>query len=255
MSAKRKSDRLAVILERIGDSGTVAIDELAEEFSVSASSIRRDLHELAEQRLLTRTHGGAVGGLVSYELPLRYRGGRRSEQKQRIARAAARLVPQGATVGISGGTTTTEAARLLATRGDVTIVTNALNIAAEVAVRPNVRLFVTGGMARASSFELVGPSAERTLLDYNLDIALLGVNGIDVEAGCTTHDDVEARTNAALIKRARRPIVLADSTKLGQVAFARICGIGDVDLLITDDDAGTEVLAKFRKEGLEVDVV
>jgi DeoR family transcriptional regulator of aga operon len=250
-----KSERLANILERIGASGAVAIDELAKEFNVSASTVRRDLQELAQQHLLTRTHGGAVGGALSYELPLRYRGGRRSEQKQRIAKAAAKLVPPGATVGISGGTTTTEAARLLATRDELTVVTNALNIAAELAVRPNIRLFVTGGLARPSSFELVGPSAENALMDYNLDIALLGVNGMDVEAGCTTHDYVEARTNAALIKRARRQIVLADSTKLGQVAFARICGIDEVDLLVTDNNADPSIIAAFRKMGLEVEVV
>jgi DeoR family transcriptional regulator of aga operon len=251
----RKTQRLPTILELINEGGAVTIDELAREFDVSSATIRRDLRELGEQHFLTRTHGGAVAGAVSYELPLRYRGGRRSEQKRRIARAAADLVPSGATIGISGGTTTTEAARVLAARGDLTIVTNALNIAAEVAVRPSIRLFVTGGMARPASFELVGLGAEKTLCDYNLDIALLGVDGIDLKAGCTTHDDVEARTNAALIRRARRRVVLADSTKLGQVAFACICGIGDVDLLITDSDADIEAVGAFRKAGLSVEEV
>lgn len=251
----RKSERLPTILERISESGVVTIDELARELDVSSATIRRDLRELGEQHFLTRTHGGAISGAVSYELPLRYRGGRRSDQKRRIARAAARLVHSGATIGISGGTTTTETARLLATCSDLTIVTNALNIAAEVAVRPNIRLFVTGGMARPASFELVGLGAEKTLSDYNLDIALLGVDGIDVNAGCTTHDDVEARINAVLIRRARRRVVLADSTKLGRVAFACICGIDNVDLLITDSDADIEAVEAFRKAGLSVEEV
>jgi DeoR family transcriptional regulator of aga operon len=251
----RKTERLSIIFERLNDDGAVAVDELARYVNVSPATIRRDLQELGEQRLLKRTHGGAIAGAVSYELPLRYRGGRRSEEKRRIGQAAARLVPAGATIGISGGTTTTEAARLVARQSDLTIVTNALNIAAELAVRPNLHLFVLGGMARAASFELVGPVAEQALSGYNLDMALLGVDGIDLDAGCTTHDPVEARTNAALIKRARRCVVLADSTKLGRVAFAQICRIEDVELLITDADADAEVLAALRKAGLTIEVV
>lgn len=163
--------------------------------------------------------------------------------------------PSGATVGISGGTTTTEAARVLATQNSITIVTNSLNIATEVAVRPNVRLFVTGGMARAASFELVGPVAERTLSDWNLDLALLGVDGIDPVAGCATHDTVEASTNATLIGRARKCIVLADSSKLGRVTFAHICDLDAVDTLITDADADDELVTAFRKAGLSVEEV
>jgi DeoR family transcriptional regulator, aga operon transcriptional repressor len=251
----RKDARLPVILQRLSEGGSASIEELARALDVSTSTIRRDLNELEEQRLLNRTHGGAVAGSVSYELPLRYRGERQSEQKRRIGRAVAALVPPGATVGISGGTTTTEAARVLAAQNSVTIVTNSLNIATEVAIRPNVRLFVTGGMARSASFELVGPVAERTLSDYNLDLALLGVDGIDLVAGCTTHDTVEAKTNSTLIGRAAKCIVLADSSKLGRVTFAHICDLDAVDTLITDADADEEIVASFRKAGLTVDEV
>ena len=251
----RKDERLPIILQRLSEGGTATIDELARTLDVSAATIRRDLSELGEQRFLTRTHGGAAAGAVPYELPLRYRGGRRSEQKCRIGRAVAALVPSGATIGISGGTTTTEAARVLATQKSITIVTNSLNIATEVAVRPNVRLFVTGGMARAASFELGGPVAERTLSDYNLDLALLGVDGIDPVAGCTTHDTVEASTKATLIGRARKCIVLADSSKLGRVTFAHICDLDAVDTLITDAEADDELVTAFRKAGLSVEEV
>ena len=118
---------------------------------VSTASVRRDLQLLEEQHLLSRTHGGAVANTTVYELPLRYKGGRHKEEKRRIAiAAAARVDDTVATVGLTGGTTTTEVARVLADRVGLTVVTNALNIAAELALRPNLKLIVTGGTARAS---------------------------------------------------------------------------------------------------------
>ena len=245
----RKFERFSAILEQLASSGSTSVEELSKRLGVSGATIRRDLAQLGEQRLLTRTHGGAVVQTVSYELPVRYRTERHSEQKRRIAAAAASLVPEGGVVGITGGTTTTEAARMLADRQDLTVVTNALNIAAELAVRPNLSLIVTGGTARSASFELVGPMAEQTLAGYHLDLALIGVDGIEASAGCTTHDDTEARTNAALIKRARRAVVLADGTKLGRVAFATICELAEVDVLITYETGDEAELAMLRAAG------
>jgi DeoR family transcriptional regulator, aga operon transcriptional repressor len=250
-----KFERFSAILEQLAEDGSATVGELSERLGVSGATIRRDLSQLADQRLLARTHGGAVMQAVSYELPVRYRSERRSEQKQRIAIAAAALVPDGGVVGITGGTTTTQASRELAAKPKLTVVTNALNIAAELAVRPNLSLAVTGGMARSASFELVGPVAEQTLAGYHLDVALLGVDGIDAEAGCTTHDDTEARTNAALLRQAKRVIVLADSSKLGRVTFATICPLSAVHLLITDDSADPGQLAALRAAGLEIRTV
>lgn len=251
----RKLDRLSVILEQLVGNGSASVDELAGLLGVSGATVRRDLRQLADQHLLVRTHGGAAVEAVSYELPMRYRSGRHSEQKRRIGSAAAELVPDRGVAGISGGTTTTEVARALASRTDLTIVTNALNIAAELAVRPNIRLVVTGGISRSASFELVGPVSEQTLASYNLDIAVVGTDGIDSSAGCTDHDDVEARTNAILVRQARRCVVVADSSKLGQVKFARICPITAVDVLITDSDADEAQLARLRDAGVDIRLV
>jgi DeoR family transcriptional regulator of aga operon len=251
----RKFERFSAILEQLANDGSASVEELSERLGVSGATIRRDLTQLADQRLLTRTHGGAVVQAMSYELPVRYRTERHSEEKHRIAQAAAELVPDGGVVGITGGTTTTDAARVLAGRQHLTVVTNALNIAAELAIRPNLSLIVTGGMARAASFELVGPVAEQTLSGYHLDVALLGVDGIEAAAGCTTHDDTEARTNAVLLKRARQAIVLADSTKLGRVAFATICPLSAVHVLITDKGADPAEIDRLQEAGLDVRTV
>src|SRR5579875_1976389 len=229
-----KSARLSAILERLASGGTVDVGVLAGELAASPATVRRDLATLARQRLLERTHGGAVAHAVSYELPLRYKGVRFAAEKRRIAAAAAAAVSEGMAIGLTGGTTATEVARALADRQRLTIVTNALNIASELGARPNLKLIVTGGMARSQSYELSGPIAEASLVGLNLDVAFIGVDGIDAKAGCTTYQEVEAHTNGIMIKAAKRVVVVADSSKIGKVAFARICQIDAVSELITD---------------------
>jgi DeoR family transcriptional regulator, aga operon transcriptional repressor len=251
----RRHDRLASILERLGDRGSVDVDQLAGHLEVSPSTVRRDLHALEQRGLLDRTHGGAVGKGVSFELPLRVRGGQAREEKQRIARAAAAMVHDGATIGLTGGTTTTEVARRLVDVDRLTVVTNAINIAAELAIRPNLRLIVIGGVARPTSYELVGPLAERGLEGLRVETVFLGVDGISVEAGVTTHADVEAETNRVMITRASRVVVVADASKIGRVTLARICEAGQVDELVTDAGADPDVLAELRAQGIRVTAV
>jgi DeoR family transcriptional regulator of aga operon len=253
--AMRQSDRLATILERLAENGGVGVTELARELATSPATVRRDLRLLEQQRLLSRTHGGAVAHGVLYELPLRYRVARHGEEKLRIARAAAESVHEGMAVGLTGGTTTNEVARALSEMRRLTIVTNSLSIAAELAVRPNLRLVVTGGVARPESYELIGPLAEATLSGFNLDLAIVGVDGISAAAGLTTHHETEASTNRALIARADRSIVVADSSKIGHAAFARIVGADAVEELITDVNADAGELARLGEAGVTVTTV
>jgi DeoR family transcriptional regulator of aga operon len=252
----RQEVRLGLILQELNASGSVGVAELAERLEVSEASVRRDLHLLENQNLLTRTHGGAVASGVLYELPMRYRGGQHHDAKRAIAAAAAELVtPEISSVGLNGGTTTTEVARALAARPGLRVVTNALNIASELAVRSNIELVVCGGSARAESYELVGPLAELTLANLNLDLAIIGVDGISATAGLTTHHEVEAHTNRALLRAAQRVAVVADSSKIGRRGFAKI---GDLDLvgdLITDSSAAPSDVEALRAVGLRVHLV
>jgi len=251
----RQSERLSAILERLSADGSVGVADLADGFGVSAATIRRDLELLERQRLLARTHGGAVAQGVLYELPLRYKAARHQQEKKRIGAAAAALIPDGAAIGLTGGTTTTEVARAVVERSNLTVVTNALNIAGELAVRPNLKLVVTGGFARPESYELVGPLAERSLAGLNLDVVFLGVDGISLTRGLSTHHEVEAHTNLALIERSRRVVVVADASKLGRVAFARICPVDRVHELITDVGAAPELVAGLEDSGIRVTTV
>ncbi|HTW05464.1 MAG TPA: DeoR/GlpR family DNA-binding transcription regulator [Streptosporangiaceae bacterium] len=250
-----RAARLSAILERLADGGSLAVTDLADDLAVSQATVRRDLVMLEQQRLLARTHGGAIAHAVSYELPLRYKGVRHADDKRRIAREAASYVAEGMAIGLTGGTTATEVARALADRQKLTIVTNALNIASELAVRPKLKLIVTGGVIRSESYELSGPIAEASLAGLNLDIAFIGVDGIDAKAGCTTHQEIEAHTNGAMIAHARQVIVVADSSKIGKVAFARICEITSVSGFITDSGEETDAVRALTDSGVNVTFV
>ncbi|OIJ94167.1 DeoR/GlpR family DNA-binding transcription regulator [Streptomyces colonosanans] len=258
--------RWSALLELLAQHGRLEVEDAATELDVSAATIRRDLDQLAEQQMLTRTRGGAVAHGVSYELPLRYKTARHASEKQRIGRAAADLVAVGEVVGLTGGTTITEVARALAVRADIaadstagmgrppalTVVTNALNIATELVIRPQIKMVVTGGVARPQSYELTGPLASGVLEEITLDIAVLGVNAIDIERGAYVHHEGEARINRLLAERAQRVVVAADSSKVGKRAFARVCSLGQVDVLVTDTGITAESSARFTDAGVTV---
>ncbi|MFD3913051.1 DeoR/GlpR family DNA-binding transcription regulator [Streptomyces sp. NPDC058603] len=250
-----KAERHARILEHVSARGGSDVNELSRLLNVSAATVRRDLQHLSRLNLLRRTHGGAVVGGVAAELPVQHRTERRRAEKQAIARAAAELVPAGAVVGLTGGTTVIEIARVLAARGPVTIVTNAVNIAAELVPHRDVTLVVVGGYARTASYELVGPIAEKTLADHHTDMTFLGVDGISADHGCTTHDQLEAATDRAFADNSGRTVVVADHSKIGKVTFAKICPLTDVDHLVTDKAAPADPLARIADAGVAVTAV
>ena len=247
-----KADRMAAILEHIAETGSVDVARISADLSVSAATLRRDLKALLEQGLLVRTHGGAVASGVGFELPLRHREARRQPQKRAIGRLAASLVPEGSVVGMTGGTTATEVARALPNDAGITVVTNALNIAAELVLRPSMRVVVVGGAARHASYELVGPAAQSVIERYHLDISFIGTDGLTVQEGCSTYDELEAHTDHAFINRARRTVVIADSSKLGKLTFARICRTDEIGDLVTDSGADADFLTRLHDAGVNV---
>lgn len=255
-----QQQRLTAVLELVGRRGSVTIAEVGDALGVSSATVRRDLGVLADQRLVTRTHGGASALGSGYELPLQYRSARQAEGKAAIARTVATMVSAGDCVGLNGGTTTTEVARALgrderlrtsAGSPGVTIVTNALNIAYELSVREHVKIVVTGGVPRRQSYELVGPLVGCALRDLSLDLAVLGVDGLTA-AGATTVDEGEAEVSRRLAAAARRVVVVADSTKLGRATFARIVPLDHADALVTDAAVPDDLAADLDAAGVEV---
>ncbi|NXY95733.1 DeoR/GlpR transcriptional regulator [Streptomyces sp. BR123] len=254
-----RKERWQTLLDLLVERGELEVEPAAEALGVSAATIRRDLDRLAEQQLLVRTRGGAVVHGVSYELPLRYRTSRRAAEKHRISEAVAALVAPGEVIGLTGGTTTTEVARALAGRPDLasgspalTVVTNALNIAGELVIRPQFKIVLTGGVARSQSYELTGPLAQQVLGQLTVDTAIVGVDAFDPADGAATRHEDEAAMNRLLCERARRVVVAADSSKLGTRAFARICPPESVHTLVTDTGLPDAVAEAFEAAGVGV---
>jgi len=248
----RRTQRLAAILDVLAQRSSVDIHELARITEVSEATLRRDLEFLENQDLLRRTHGGATSNAAS-ELPVRYRDGQQREAKHRIARVCAELVSRRSqAVAISGGSTTTEVARLLADRRELTIVTNAINIAMELSTQPNLRIIVAGGQLRSQTSEVVGAWTERFLEGLNFSVTIMGVDGVSAHGGLTTHDAVEARSNRKMMDRSQKVIIVADHTKIGHVTLSPIADVGKGQLLITDSNAPADEVAALRAKGMEV---
>ena len=266
-----RAQRWSELLGLLGDRGRLSVAEAALTLAVSEATIRRDFAALADQQLATRTHGGVVATGMAYDLPTRYCGRSdpdrgQAERKERIAAAAAALLEPGTVVGFNGGTTTTATARRLAARPDlqraelprdgatpaITVVTNALNIATEMVLRPQVCTVTLGGIARPGSYELVGPLAALVLEELWLDVLVLGVDGFDAMAGATCGHGGEAGIDAHMVRRARTVVVVAGSEKLGRRTFARICPAAAVHTLVTDTDADPDRVAEITAAGVRV---
>jgi DeoR family transcriptional regulator, aga operon transcriptional repressor len=248
----QRRDRLNQIVSTVVTRGQIDVLSLASVFGVSQATIRRDLETLQNQRLVSRTHGGATVHAAFNDVPLSYKTAQDLAEKQRISRAATRFLENAQVIGTTGGTTVSQFARLLREWDGLTVITNALNVAVELVASTQIRVFVAGGVVRGSSQESVGHSAEAFLADYNIDVAFLGVDGVDATAGCTNYDPAGARVNAVLLGRARKTVVLADATKIGRVALAQVCSMRDVDVLITDCRAPQDQLDLIRGQGCDV---
>lgn len=242
--------RRAAILEIIAGEGFADIPRLRREFGCSEATLRRDLEQLKQAGHLHRMRGGAIANGTG-ELPFTTKLGEMAEAKRRIAAVAVGLIQDGQAIGFTGGTTTLQVARQLTARTGLTVVTNALTIAMELA-RSSVRTIVTGGELRGQTYELVGPLAEPAISQIHLDLVFVGVDGFSVPGGLTTHNPIEARINRVLVDRSSRVVVVCDHTKLGCKTFAQIAPITLVDVLITDDGAEKDIICELKEQGLYV---
>ncbi|MGH3262899.1 MAG: DeoR/GlpR family DNA-binding transcription regulator [Trebonia sp.] len=247
------SQRRQAVLRRLTAHGEVGFNELAEEFGVSEMTIRRDLETLEADGLARRVRGGAISVVSrSYEPPLAVRATTASAAKAAIGTAAASLVNEGDTVIIDVGTTTLELARALHGRRGLTVVTASLPIAVELGGDPDIRVIVTGGQVRSGELSLTGGITEDVFGALNCDLAFIGVAGIRATPGLTEYNPDDARVKRAAIAAARRSVVLADSSKLGRVAFATVAPLSAVDAVVTDAPAARQPAGELAAAGAEV---
>lgn len=249
-------ERRRAILEILNREGRVLVLDLAKRFETSQVTIRKDLEELHAHGVIHRTHGGALPAREgALEDPtLREKEKLHRKEKLRIAEAAARLVQEGQVVILDSGTTTTAIARALRHFQNLTIVTNAVNIAAELSGTA-VEVILTGGTLRKNSFSLVGPIAEETLHRLNADLLFLGVDGFDVHYGLSTPNLLEAKVNRVMVEVAKRTVAACDSSKFGRRSLSLIAPPQALHEVITDRGAPKSDVKALKKAGIEVTLV
>ncbi len=246
LPAQRRQDMLRAVR-----SGQVHVGELAEEFGVSEMTVRRDLGRLASEGKIERVRGGAVD--AAGERPFAETVVEHYEGKDRMGRAAAELIEDGQTVMIDIGTTTLQAARHL--RGRLlTVVTTSLAVYEELLPEPDIELVLPGGVVRRNYRSLVGVIAEDSLAQLNADVLLLGASAIDDEGGVWDSTMVEVPIKRAMIGRAGRVVLLADQRKFDQRSAVRICGLGEVDQIVTDAPLPAACASQVAEAGIEVTV-
>ena len=241
------------ILQSLIEEGEVQVAELVERFGVSSVTIRTDLNHIEAQGLAKRRHGGA--SLLRAPVPeqaLHEKDALHLPLKQAIGARAAQLVRPGDNVIIDSGSTTMCLARELRAHRDVTVMTNGLNVAWALADAPGVELLLTGGILDKASYSLHGGQAGAGLGAYSFDTLFLGVDGLDLQFGLTTHDEAEASLNHRMVERSRRIVVLTDASKFGRVALHRIARMDEVHAVITDPGIGSREREQLEAMGIEV---
>lgn len=259
MFAEERHQRIA---ELVSGQGRVGVNELAELFSITQETVRRDLAALEESRQLRRVHGGAVAvdRLTRSELSLTERQGQRLDEKQRIATAAMALIPHAPTASIllDSGTTTAALADKLSTWAPVNagdellVITNSLPTAASLSTNKHLLLDIVGGRVRGLTSAVVGARATEQLGALRPDIAFIGANGIHADFGLSTPDPVEAATKTAMVRAARQVVVLADASKLGAETLVRFATLEEIDTLITTSEPSPELGAALAAAGVDV---
>ncbi|MFF4212454.1 DeoR/GlpR family DNA-binding transcription regulator [Streptomyces sp. NPDC001796] len=246
-------ERQQEILRLARDGGRVDVVSLAEEFQVTAETIRRDLKALDRAGLLRRVHGGAIpAGRLDFEPDLAERESTAADEKDRIAKAALAELPSGGTMILDAGSTVARLAGAIPLDAQLTVVTHSLPTAARLADHPGIQLHLVGGRVRHRTRAAVDAWALRAYGEIRADAVFIAANGFSADHGLTTPDLAEAAVKRAAIRAARRVVLLADSSKHGQEHFARFGDLGDVDLLITDSGLSPEDATAIERGGTEV---
>ena len=247
-----KLERRSQITELINRQKTVTNAELMERFGISIETVRRDLDDLERQGILRKVYGGAVVN-VSLNSEPEYASRLRTnyEEKNAIAREAAKLICPGDTVFLGVGTTVQAMVPYMKNIGQLTVFTNALRTAVELMEIPDCTVILPGGQLRAKELTLSGFPAEDNFLNFNVDKAFIGIGGVTQE-GITDFHTGEARLHRQLVLNARQSVALADSTKLGIRAMNNVCTLEQIDLVVTDGNADQRTVKALKKAGVKI---
>jgi len=229
------------------------VEDIMSLLKISKSTVRRDLIDLEKKNLIIRTRGGALKKrYFKYESSLNEKKILNLDKKKKIALIAKKFINDGDVIYISGGTTTLELAKILFDKEGLVVFTNAINILLEIVNHQDIKIKLVGGDFRRKTFSMIGHKAIDYLSKYNFDKAFVGVNGISIEEGFTTPNELEAAVDEKVIKRSKQVFILADETKFGAIAHSNICKLKDVDYIITNKPLNLDLLKDFKKNGVKI---
>lgn len=244
-------ERLEEIVRRLRNRGTLAVDDVAQGLNVSHDTVRRDFNRLAGTRGIRRTHGGIFLEREASDSTLAERALEAAEAKRAIARRAAELVHDSETIVVDAGTTTALMVDYIEAR-DVTLITYSVEIAARAIRRPNLTVYIAGGMVRASTGGAVGEDTLRMIRSLQASTAFIGANGFSVEHGLMTPNYHEAGVKRAIIEISSQRVLLVDSSKTDRRALARFGEIAEMDIVISDDALDREMVSELEEVVSEV---
>ena len=233
-AARTSNYRQSEIVSLLRQSGRVAVEELATQFGVTLQTIRRDLNELSEAKLVVRVHGGAIIASGVANLAYEARQLVAHQHKRLIGAAAARLVPDNASLLINIGTTTEEVAKALAGHSGLLVITNNLHVANELHRNKSIEVIVTGGSIRQGDGGIVGAVTVAQIEQFRVDIAIIGTSAIDPSGTLLDFDVREVEISRAIIEHARKIVLVADSSKFSRSAPVRIAHLSEIDVFVTD---------------------
>jgi DeoR family transcriptional regulator of aga operon len=250
-----KKERQREILKVIENIGKVEVDELAKLLRVSVMTIRRDLTELDELDLIERVHGGALlprDTEGNDEPPVLERSKEKTEIKESIGRVVAGMIKDGEKIFLGSGSTTAAVAASLLRHRNLTVITNAINVANILIAAPQINVVVVGGFLRRSELSLIGYFAENALQGLQVDKLVIGIRGIDPVKGLTNDNMEELITDRAILNISKNVIVVADHSKFGHVAAIRTAPITAVTKIITNLGGPKDILQTIRQMGIQI---
>jgi DeoR family transcriptional regulator, glycerol-3-phosphate regulon repressor len=251
-SQQLNNDRQQEILDLARANGRVLVDELAGRFEVTPQTVRKDLNELCERRLLTRVHGGAIVASGVNNLAYEARRFVARSEKEAIGTAAARRIPNRASLFINIGTTTEEVAKALMDHEDLLVITNNLNVATLLYSNPKIEVIIAGGPVRRADGAVVGEAAVKFIQQFKVDFAVIGVSAIDEEGALLDFDYREVRVSRAIVENARQVILVSDRMKFERTAPVRIGHLAEIDLFVTDALPNQNIAELCRLNNVEV---
>ena len=246
-------ERQEKIVNYIDNVEKATVEDIIDLLKISRSTVRRDLIDLERKNLIIRSRGGALKKkFFKYEFSLNEKKDLNIDKKKKIAQISKKFINDGDIIYISGGTTALEIAKVLFDKKNLIVFTNAINILLELVNYSSIDIKLIGGDFRRKTFSMVGQEAINYIDRYNFDKAFVGVNGISMEEGFTTPNEFEAAVDGKVVKRSKETFMLADESKFGAIAFSSICGIENVDYIITNKPPNAKITEEIQGKGVRI---